>query len=203
MAELWDDNADFIIKGLDKQIRTKYGFLLSDLLTSPSEYAQTENVLMKISNVKEEVNSNIDSILGGMPQEVKKAEDSFAKANAITERLSQTISVEAKKNNVPLITSAYLQRKEDSDEIIYVDTIDGWPESLVEKFASLSDYIADMTTMHGKHRIGSWIFSGRKQYVLNVRLESSPVLAIEDARADILSLLDDAAQTVMGLGATK
>lgn len=203
MAELWSDNSDFIIKGLDKQIKTKYGFLLSDLLTSPSEYAQTENILLKISNIKTEINSNIDTILSSMPDEVRKSDDSFARANSATEQLEQKISLEAKKNNVPLITASYIERPRNSDETIYVDAADGWPAPLIEKFASISDYIADLTTTQGKYRVGSWVFSGRKQYVITIRLEPSPVLTLEDIRAEILGLIDDSAQTLMGLGATK
>jgi hypothetical protein len=203
MAELWSDNADYIITGLDKDIKTKYGFQLSDLLTTPQDFVTTENILLKISNVKEDVDKRVGEVLATMQDDVKRAHDDFARADAVSAQLTQTISVETKKNKVPLIDTEYLQRVDNTDEIIYVTNVESWVDDLVEKFVSISDYVADLTTAHDKYKIGSWLFSGKKPYVITVRLNPNPVITIEGSCTEVLTLLDTSSALLKSMGATK
>jgi hypothetical protein len=203
MAELWSDNADFIIGSMDKETKTKYGLQLSDLLTTPTDFVTTENILLKISNMKEDVEKKTESVLAGMQDEVKKAHDDFARADSATSQLAQMISVEAKKDKVPLIATDYLARQDNSDEVIYVTTVESWVGPLVEKFVSISDYVADLTVAHDKYKLGSWLFSGKKPYLISVRVQQSPVLTIEESCTEVLSLLDGVATMLKSMGVTK
>lgn len=199
MAELWSDYSDMLISSMDKQISTKFKVSLRDLLTDPSKYASQQNIQMTIGNIKEEVNKAIDSRIAGFGDSEKALDDAAAKADSLTGQISQSIIVQARQNKVPVIKPVAVDRDVTREERIYVDSANADVSSLIEKLVSTSTMIADTTTTYKNYRIGEWLFSGQKNYVLRAYLPRNGVISLEASRGELTTLLDAAADFIKGV----
>jgi hypothetical protein len=199
MAELWSDYTDMLISGIDKQLGSKYKFSLAALLTNPNKYASQPNIQISIGNMKEDVDKYIDDKVKAMADEQKDLDDAASKADSVTGQLSRSISMQAKQNNIPMIRPVSIDRNTDREETIYIDTIDTGVSSLVQKLVSSAILVVDLSAGYKNYNIGSWLFSGSKNYVLNVYMPDSTLLALEASRLEINGLLELASNTIKGL----
>lgn len=199
MAELWSDYTDMLISGMDKQINTKFKVSLRDLVTDPSKYSSQQNIQMTISNVKEEVNRTIDSKIAAMAESEKVIDDAGARADALTGQISQSITVQARQNGVPIIKPVAVDRDLAREERVYVDTMDQGVTSLIQRLSASSTLIADTTTTYKSYRIGEWLFSGAKNYVLRVYMPRNSVVSLEASRGELGALLDAASDFLKGV----
>ncbi len=198
MAELWSDYTDAIIKEVDKQVGGKFSFSISDFLNDAPKYASERGIEVTISNMREAVNSHIDELLQELPEQVKALDDSIAKANAITRQLSQNISIQAKQNNVPLIKPMQIERDAAREETITINSVDDQTIKLAGKLISTSNLVADFSYQYKDSRIGSWFFSGNKDYTVSVYVPPSDAFSLELSRIELNSLFDAAANYIRG-----
>ncbi len=203
MANIWSDDADIIIKRLDKDIAAKYKISLSDLLSNPDKFASQPSIVNTIINMKEDVDNSIAAMLNGMESERKKLSDDASKCDAITSQLAQAISLEAKQSKIPLIKSDNVARDESKDEVIYVKDAQGDILHMVERLVDASLLVVDMTATYNGNSIGEWLFSGNKNYVVRVSLDQNPALIIENSAAEIDALLDAATDYIKSIRAGK
>ncbi len=199
MAEMWSDNADVIIKNVDKDIKAKYKFSLSEFLTNPADYAPVPNVAITVSNMKEYVDDFGSSLLGGLDEEKKKLDDDAMKCDAVTSQIAQAIKAEARQSKIPIIKPATVLRDENKEEVIYVKDASGDILGLVGRLVDSSLMIADFTRQYENYQIGEWLFSGNKNYVLRVSLDPNPYLNVEASVNEINGLLDAAADYLKSL----
>lgn len=199
MAEMWSDNADVIIKNVDKDIKAKYKFSLSEFLTNPADYASVPNVAITVSNMKEYVDEFGSSLLEGLDEEKKKLDDDAMKCDAVTSQIAQAIKAEARQSKIPIIKPATMLRDEGKEEVIYVKDASGDILGLVGRLVDSSLMIADFTRQYENYQIGEWLFSGNKNYVLRVSLDPNPYLNVEASVNEINGLLDAAADYLKSL----
>ena len=196
---MWSDNADVIIKNVDKDIKAKYKFSLSEFLTNPADYASVPNVAITVSNMKEYVDDFGSSLLGGLDEEKKKLDDDAMKCDAVTSQIAQAIKAEARQSKIPIIKPATVLRDENKEEVIYVKDASGDILGLVGRLVDSSLMIADFTRQYENYQIGEWLFSGNKNYVLRVSLDPNPYLNVEASVNEINGLLDAAADYLKSL----
>ncbi len=199
MAEHWSDYTDFVLTSIDKKISTKYKISLKKLLSGPSKFSSQPNIQATIKNLAEEVNSFIDTAIASMPDAKKALADSVLKADAVTRQLSQNISMQAKQHKVPVVTPVSIIRDETKEEIISVN--DSTPDvlALVEKLAASSMLVADFSYAYQNASIGSWLFSGHKNYILEVFVPDNDVAMLEASRIEITDLLAAAGVMIAGV----
>ncbi|MCL4373406.1 MAG: hypothetical protein M1360_00380 [Candidatus Marsarchaeota archaeon] len=198
MAELWSDYTDALISDLDPDIKKKYGVALSELLSNPKDFADNENLSVTIGNIKEDVNSYIESQKQQALLREKNFNDMLERADSISQKISQRLSVTAKQNNVPLVKPVSIDRNSDNEEHIYVDSSDDSVIALAEKLAASSMMIADFTTEYNNFKIGEWYFSGHKNYTLSVYMPASNVMLLDTSKSELDTLLDAAAEFISG-----
>jgi len=203
MADMWSDNADVIIRAVDKNIVSNYGFSLSDFFTDPSKFASKPNILTTVSNIKEYVENYVNGQLEGLDDQRKKLNDDAAKCNAITSQLSQAIISEAKQSKIPVIKSDTVVHDESKDEIIYVKNATGDLLRLAERLVDSSLLVVDMTTDYNGSLIGEWLFSGSKNYVMRVDLDPNPILSLEQGMNEINQIFDAATDYIKARKAEK
>jgi hypothetical protein len=203
MADMWSDNADVIIRGVNKDIVSNYGFSLSDFFTDPSKFASKPNILTTVSNIKEYVENYVNDQLEGLDDQRKKLNDDAAKCNAITSQLSQAIISEAKQSKIPVIKSDTVVHDESKDEIIYVKNATGDLLRLAERLVDSSLLVVDMTTDYNGSLIGEWLFSGSKNYVMRVDLDPNPILSLEQGMNEISQIFDAATDYIKARKAEK
>jgi len=172
---------------------------LRALLTDPSKYAARQNIQISLDNLKEDADKYIDGKAKALEDEQKSLDDLASKADSITGQLARSISLQAKQNNVPMIRPVNVDRDTNREVTVYIDAIDNDVTTLVQKLAASSTLIADMGTSYKNYNIGSWLFSGSKNYVLSVYMPDSEIFALDASRSEIDGLLAGASSFIKGL----
>ena len=190
MAELWSDYTDTIVKELDKELNTKYKMTVSGFLSNPGKYAKQANIATSAQNMQEDVNKRIDDMLGEMSDQKKTLEANASKIDAITTQIAQNISMQAKQNKLPILKPVIVERDVARDEVIYVDTVDNGLLSFIEKLVQGSKYVADTTGAYKDYKIGEWVFSGDKNYVIRAYIPRSEYMLLEGSKEELDRLFD-------------
>ncbi|MGC8652140.1 MAG: hypothetical protein ACP5UH_02735 [Candidatus Micrarchaeia archaeon] len=198
MAELWSDYTGAMISDIDPDIKKKYGMALSELLANPRGFAGEENLAIKIGNIKDDVDSYIESQKQQALLREKNFSDMLERADSITQKISQRVSVIAKQSSVPLIKPVSIDKGAASEERIYVDSSDDSVMGLVEKLAASSMIIADFTSEYNSYKLGEWYFSGHKNYTLSVYLPPSNVMLLDNSKQELDALLNAAIEFISG-----
>lgn len=197
MADLWSDYTDVLIDVIDAQLKNKYtGMTLRALLTTPSKFANKQNLPATVQQLHADVDEYIEDRFKTLEERVIDTDQKAAKCDAITKQLGQSIAMEAKQNKIPLITPAYIDRDTAKDEVIYVSELDAAVSALVPKLVASSVFISYRFDTYKEYLIGEWLFSGSKNYVLSAYLEPSEVINLTTAKAELDELLDAAAEYV-------
>ena len=196
MADLWSDNTDIIVNELEPTVKTKYNVSLKRLLSNPGFMTSDKSPDVKIDNIKEEINNYLDKLVGEMSDESKRLEENAAKTDAVTKQLLQRITLESKQTNTPLIKPYALDRNEDQDQTIFINSANDSVFILLDKLTNSSVFVADMSYKYKNYSIGRWVFMGHEKYVVGVPLEPNPILDIENSRTELNRLLDQAKETI-------
>ena len=199
MAELLSNYTDIIIKDVDRKIGAKYKMSLRDFLSDPSKYSTQANVQVTISNMKEDVNDYINERLKSLDAEQKEVEDTASRADSITSQLMQIISAQAKQNHVVVIKPVSIDRDTTQDLHIFIDSIDNDSAYLIEKLVGSSTFVADFSFNYKEYKIGEWLFSGNKTYLLTVYMPENNVTSLESSRTELQDLFDSAGDFIRGL----
>ncbi len=192
MAENWSDYTDIMLTEVSSRLGQKYKVDLKKMLANPANYKGQANIWITFSNMKEDTNK----ILNDMTQEVKDQQQELiaavTKADAITSQLSQNISMQAKQHNTPLIKPVQINRDGTGDETIFVDSVDPSILTFIDKMATNASYIADYSFMYKDRKIGSWLFSGEKSYMLTVYIPMNDAYLLDQSKEEINGLFDSA-----------
>jgi hypothetical protein len=125
--------------------------------------------------------------------------DQTSKADSITKQLSQNITSQARQNNTPVIRPVTMERDATREERLYIDAFDNSVISLVQRLVASSMLVADLGAAYKEYKIGSWLFSGNKNYLLSVYMPDNTLLSLETSRAELDNLLAAASDFIKGL----
>ena len=199
MAELWSDYTDMLITGIEKQAGTKFRLSLRSLLEDPTRYAAQQNIQITIDNMREEADKYIDEKIDALTEEQKNLDDAASRADSTTKQLGQNIISQARQNNIPVVKPVTIERDATKEERLTIDTFDNSIMSLVQKLVASSTLVADLGGSYKKYSIGSWLFSGSKNYLLSVYMPDSTLLLLETSRAELDNMLASASSFIKGL----
>lgn len=178
------------VKTIDKQLGEKYVVSLQDVLSDSSSISRKGNAKDSIGNLKADVNAYFDSLLKNLEDEEKRFNSELEAASELYKKVSDFISSKCQTMGVPLIRPVAVERDQDKEETIVISVEDTAIELLISRLISNSTYIADTSTTYKTYNIGSWLFSGDKNYNINVNPPSSIILNIEASRDEINFRLD-------------
>lgn len=197
MADLWSDYTDVLIDVIDDQLKDRYGGItLRALLTTPSKFADKQNLSATVQEIHADVNKYIDDRFMTLEEQALDTDKNAAKCDSVTKQLGQSIVMEAKQNRVPLIMPAYMDRDTTRDEVIYISDVDASVSALVSRLIASSVFISYTFDTYKEYQIGTWFFSGDKNYVISAYLEPSEVINLTNSKAELDELLDAAAEYV-------
>ncbi|MEM3199526.1 MAG: hypothetical protein QXD11_02145 [Candidatus Micrarchaeaceae archaeon] len=196
---VWSSYTEYLITAIDMKIGSKYGVSIRELLNNPAKFASNKGILDTINSIKDDVQEYVKSKIDSKEDEKEALETSLQKADDLTGQFRQAIKDQAEKVGVAIITPDSISRDESKDEIIF--TNDASPASLamVQKLVSMTLFIADLTTTYKNYSIGSWLFSGYKNYVVNVALPQNEVMLLDTSKNELIDLLDAAGNAITGL----
>jgi hypothetical protein len=191
MAELWSDYTDIIITDMDSALGAKYGKVnVRKFLSSPAKYAALPNISSDAQRMKSDANEYLDGVLEGLSEQKARLDDGLLKADSLTGQLSQSISMLAKQNRIPVIKPAFMERNTADDQVIYIDSVDSGVAALIEKLVANAVYIADRTDTYENRRVGEWLFGGQNSYIVKVYVPQNEVMLVQGAKDEINSLFD-------------
>ncbi|MDE1827772.1 MAG: hypothetical protein KGH65_01275 [Candidatus Micrarchaeota archaeon] len=178
------------VKTIDKQIGEKYLLGLQDVITDPDVVAKKPNAKEILAGMKADTNAYFDSLLKNLEDESKRFNAELEGVSALYKQISEHIQAKAQSANVPVIKPVSVEREISKEETIVVSTDDTAIELLLARLIGASTYIADLSTSYKTYTIGSWLFSGSKNYNLSLNPPSSVILNIEASRDEINFRID-------------
>ncbi len=186
----WSDSTDMFIDRIDQQLGSKYGVSLRRLLTNPAVIGEEENKKDIIEGFKKDVSSFFEGLLTSLDSERKDFEAQLEKTTEEYNKISGLLKEKSAALKIPYVNPLLIERDETNDETIIISAYNDSIGELFDKILEKSNFIADLSTDYHEYKIGSWLFSGQKNYVLTINQPSSVVLSVENSRDEILALLD-------------
>jgi len=185
------EQLDLIIDDIDTSLAGKYVFTLRDLLENPDDYADTPDIGKEIEKLKTDITSYFDKKKAEASEQTAKYKEDAMKATRLAEKLGMVVKDKAKGMKKPFITPVFFARKEDEDEVIFVDSYDTSYEALIDELMKSSIFIVDSSMPIETFNVGRWVFVGEnKNKCLYIFFPVNPVGMFEVAKDQILLTLD-------------
>ena len=193
MAEEVLSNADFIIQKIMPNIKEKFGVDIEEFINNPRSFSEDNDIINKVEQIEAEVDDEITKIIAGMGDAQKDFDDSISKATAISNTLAQSISVEAKQHNTPILAPTDMENMQDNIPTIYVDNAEDNTINFAKKLAGISNFILLSNITYKENKITGWIFvTNHGSYALRIEIPESIVLDFEYARNEIINGIEAA-----------
>jgi len=185
------EQLDLIIDDIDDEIAGKYVFTLRDLLENPMDYVDSPNVLREIDAVKRELDDYFERRKAEVaPQATKFKEDALT-SSRVADKLNEVIRTVTKDLKKPLFVPLVFIRKEDDEEVIFVDKFEPTCNDLITELAKNSMFVADLSIKFEDFKVGRWVFVGSsKNRSLFVSFPVNPTGVLDLARDQLQIALD-------------
>lgn len=184
----WSDQTELFINEIDDTL-SKSNLSLRDLMLNPDKYANNKDTSSQIKSMKSAIDTYFDNLEESMADEKETFEKDLATKDELYNRIDEVISSKSALARVPYIKPSFLDIDNDRAEQIMVDEYNGSVDALLVKLINASTYAANISGSYNKHMLGSWVFSGNKTYVVTITPPSSPIMVMEDSRAEINNLV--------------
>jgi hypothetical protein len=191
MAET-TSNAEFILKRIAPNIKSKFGIDIEEFLRNPQGFSNDQDIANKIEQIEAELSEDIDEIIKSMGDAQKRFNDDMAKADAVSKKLGQAISIQARQLGIPMITPKDTDGF-DNTEMIYVDNADDNTLALAQKLLGMSNFVIGGALTYNEYKVSDWTFAtNSKNYAIRINIPSNPVLDMEYAKTEITDAIDAA-----------
>ncbi len=194
----WDDQTELFVSDLNDTISKKYNINFRSLLISPEKYVETKGIAGVVKQIKDDTDAYFSELMEGMGEEAKKLQAELESATSQYKQVDALLSGKAAAARVPYVKPFFVSRDADKEELIVVEQYDESLDALIGKLVTVSNYVADISNAYKEFRMGSWLFSGPKNHVLNINPPVSPVLVMENSKDVIDNILDDIASRASG-----
>ena len=187
----WDEQTDGFISDLDAVIAKEHDISFRSLLLSPDRFLNRKDIDATLADARSAVDSYFSELLEKLKDEETKLESEMEGATAQYKQIDSVITEKSAAARVPYVKPLFVDRPQKEEETIVIDRYDESLEAFVGKLINTSNYVADMSANYKQYKLGSWLFSGARNYVLTLNPPASPVLAIENSRGLINGMLSD------------
>lgn len=192
MADPIDDQVNFIIDDIDAAIEGKYPYKLRDILERPADFRDRSSILPEIDRMKGDVDAYFKSKRAELSDMTDVYKKEAAKASSIAQAVGELVKNAARDEKKPLIRPITFVRKDEDDEIIFIDRAE---ESLPKALAALAAdalFVADLSMEVDGFKVGRWVFPGSngKNRGVFVAFPVNPSGAIDITRDQLELALD-------------
>lgn len=185
------EQMDLIIDDIDDSIAGKYVFTLRDLLENPDDYADTPDIGKEIDRLKVDVNLYFEKKRTEVADQVSKYKDDALKATRLADKIGGAVKDKAKSIKKPFVVPLFFARKEDEDEVIFIDNYDTSYEALLDEMIKGSMFVVDTSLLVENFKVGRWIFVGEnKNRGLFVFFPVNPLGVLDIAKDQMTMALD-------------
>ena len=185
------DQMDLIIDDIDDYIAGKYVFTLRDLLENPDDYADTPDIGKEIDRLKVDITLYFENKRTEASEHISKYKDDALKATRLADKIGGVVKDKAKGIKKPFVTPLFFVRKEDEDEVVFVDSYDTSYDALIEEMIKGSIFVVDVSVPVENFKVGRWVFAGEsKNRGLFVFFPVNPIGILDMAKDQISMALD-------------
>ncbi|MCX6775773.1 MAG: hypothetical protein NT130_02925 [Candidatus Micrarchaeota archaeon] len=187
----FQEQMDLIIDDIDDSIAGKYVFTLRDLLENPNDYADTPDIGKEIDRLKIDVNLYFENKRTEVADQVSKYKDDALKATRLADKIGGAVKDKAKSIKKPFVVPLFFVRKEDEDEVLFIDNYDTSHEALLDEMIKGSMFVVDISLLIENFKVGRWIFVGEnKNRGLFVFFPVNPLGVLDIAKDQMTMALD-------------
>ena len=166
-------------------------FTLRDLLENPDDYADTPDIGKEIDRLKIDLNRYFEDKKTEVADQVSKYKDDALKATRLADKIGGVVRDKAKNTKKPFVTPLIFARKEDEDEILFVDNYDSSHEALLEEMIKGSVFVVDVSVPVENFKVGRWVFVGEsKNRGLYIFFPVNPIGVLDIAKDQLTMSLD-------------
>jgi hypothetical protein len=185
----WDDQTELFMQELDELTKANNGMSIRNLLLNPNKYNDDGELQAKLPALQATVDSYFNDMLNGLTNEQRELDQELANADLFYKKIDDIIQARAGPSKVPYIApyTVYINRDEREEIVVnqYTDDLD----QLIVKLINGSGYVANLSGKYLEHKLGSWLFSGSKNYVLTINPPSSIIMDINNSKSLITDML--------------
>ncbi len=186
----WDDQVEAYVSEIDDVVSKQYDIDFRELLTNPQKFIGNQKAIDAMPGIKSEVKSYFDNLLKSMDEESKKLASEMEAATVQYDKINEIIQIKVAAMKIPYIKPLYVNRNVSNEETILIESYDESLDPFIGKMVNISNYVADVSASYKDYILGSWIFSGPKNYLLAINQPTSPVLTIETGANTLNALVD-------------
>jgi hypothetical protein len=189
------EQLDLIIDDIDDEIAGRYVFTLRDLLENPMDYVDSPNVLREIDAVKRDLDDYFERRKSEVAPQTARFKEDAMKSSRVADKLDEVIKSVTKELKKPLVIPLVFIRKEDDEEVIFIDRFEPTYNDLISELAKNSMFVADLSIKFEDFKVGRWIFVGSsKNRAIFVSFPVNPA-GVLDLAKDQLNIALDSVRT--------
>ena len=186
----WDAETEGIISDINQTISKKYNISLRGLLINPNRYAGKKDIAGTVKKIKADVGAYFKQLADEFKDEQAKLNTELEAADEQYKQIDSVISGKAAAARVPYVKPLYINRNLGNEETIVFESYTNSLDSLIGKLVNSSNYVADTSASYKDKRLGSWLFSGARNYTIAINPPVNPLLLVENSSKLINDMLD-------------
>jgi hypothetical protein len=186
----WDAQTDSFVSDLNSVLSKKYSVNFRAMLMNPGAYAGKKDAQAAVDKLRGDVDAYFSKLLDGLKEEQGKLSTALEKSTAQYKQVDLMIMSKSSALRVPYVKPLFINRNPDNEETIVLEQYDSDMDSFIGKLVSISSYVANISASYKQYYLGSWLFSGAKNYIVTMNPPLSPVLAVENGSAIVNGILD-------------
>jgi hypothetical protein len=192
----WDDQTDQYIEAIDEanSAEKRSSVSLREMLMNPNDYIGKEGIEKDIEELQAISGDYFTQMLSGLQDEQKRLDQLLVDSDTFYSKVDGLIETKASSAGVPYIEPYYVSSNPDNREEIILEKYKADLDLLIGKLATVSNYIANLSSSYKEHRFGSWIFSGRKSYVVSMKAPESVIMDMWRSSELINSMLNSVSE---------
>ena len=194
MVDPVEEQIDFMIDEIDAFIAGKYPFRFRDVLEHPVDYKNQPTIMVDLEKLKDDISKYFEGRKSMLGDAVKAFQKEAVGATKLANTISTIVDDKAKANKKAVISPLTYARREDQDEIVFIDEMEDAYEGVVDALVKNSLFVVDSTVEIDDYKAGRWIFpdSSGKTRAIYVSFPINPAGAMDIARDQMLVAVDAA-----------
>jgi transcription termination factor NusB len=186
----WDAQTDSFVSDLNSVLSKKYNVNFKAMLANPNAYVGKKDAQAAVDKLRGDVDAYFSKLLDSLKDEQDKLYAALEKTTAQYKQVDSIVASKSSTLRVPYVRPLFINRNPDNEETIVLAQYDSDMDSFIGKLVSISSYVANISASYKQYYLGSWLFSGAKNYIVTMNPPLSPVLAVENGSAIVNGILD-------------
>ncbi len=191
MVDPVEEQVDFMIDEIDNYIAGKYAFKFRDILEHPLDYKDRPTIMLELDKMKDDISSYFDARKLEAAEATKIYQRDAAAATKLAKQVGDVIEDRAKAKKKAVVRPLVFTRREDEDEIFFIDKYEESYAKLVDALLETAMMVVDISLDVEGFTVGRWVFpDATKNRAIYVTFPINPAGALEIAKDQMLVAVD-------------